>query len=80
MHGGKAAADEVLEAEVGHVEVGGVDAGVVLFPGESGFVGATGIEGGHIGRVPRSLRRNRATRRSAQGSAPLCLALGFPNT
>ena len=46
--GGEAAAHEVLHADVRHVEVGGVDAGVVLFPGEAGFVGAARVERGHI--------------------------------
>jgi hypothetical protein len=46
---GHAPADQVLDAEVGHIEVRGVDARVIPFPRKASFVSAAGVESRHIG-------------------------------
>ena len=45
---GQALVGEILHAHVCHIEVRGVDAGEIRFPGKARFVRAAGIEGLHI--------------------------------
>ena len=47
--GGQAVIGKMLDADIGHVKILGIDGGVVAIPRVAGFVGAALVEGLHVG-------------------------------